>query len=45
MDIPDDVKIERIIDMIDYANSVLKDASYNERYVRALENWEKENND
>jgi hypothetical protein len=45
MNIPDDVKIERILEMIDYANSILKDASYNERYLRALENWEKENND
>lgn len=45
MDIPDDVKIERILEMIDYANGVLKDASYNERYLRALENWEKANDD
>ena len=45
MSIPDDVKIQRILEMIDYANGILKDASYNERYLRALENWEKGNND
>jgi len=45
MDLPDDEKVKRILEMVDYANDVLKDKSYFERYVRALENYEKANND
>jgi len=45
MDLPDDEKVKRILEMIDYANGILKDASYAERYARALENYEKANND
>lgn len=43
MDLPDDEKVKRILEMVDYANDTLKDASYAERYVRALENYEKAN--
>lgn len=45
MDLPNEEKVKQIIDMVDYSNSLLKDKSYFERYVRALENYEKANND
>jgi hypothetical protein len=43
MDLPDDEKVKRILEMVDYANDILKDKSYFERYIRALENYEKAN--